>query len=98
MSNANHEMMDKCVDEAIGFLRTRPDLAEFVRDFSDHEHGFAWSSKPQMKELTAGIEEVSPGVHSGASFACCLRLCQARLQAEANTTGPPAGGAHTEEC
>jgi hypothetical protein len=83
MPNANDEIMNKCVNEAIGFLRTRPDLAVFVRDFSDNETGFMWSKDPRMQELGDGIEAASPGVHSGASFACCLRACQARLQKEA---------------
>jgi hypothetical protein len=89
MRNANHELMDKCVDEAMGFLQTRADLAEFVRDFADNKHGFAWSSDPRMKEISLGIEKINPMVHTGASFAACLRLCQARLQAEINRSGPP---------
>ena len=70
--------MDGCVKRALVYIRSKPELIEFVRDF-DEPTGFMFSSDARVTEIDEALD--SDG-HSGASFACCLRVCQQTLRDE----------------
>ena len=61
------------VKEAVTSLIPEKNIIEYVRNFSDNKNGFMFSSGPEISR----IQELwyNHG-HSGASAACCLRLCQ----------------------
>lgn len=69
---------DKCVENALRYIRSKPELVSFVRDF-DENMGFMFSSDARLRDIDNALD--SDG-HSGASFACCLRECQRILRKE----------------
>ena len=89
MENNNH--WERCVKNAMTFLRNNPELADFVRSFSNDETGFMWSADPRLGTISQALDADG---HSGASFACCLRACQSRLQ-NTRLDGPPTDAAAT---
>ncbi len=74
-SEKNH--WQRCVENAMAFLEARPELADFVKKFSNDDTGFVWSADPRISAIAEGLDKDG---HSGASFACCLRACQQKLQ------------------
>lgn len=70
--------MDGCIERALVYIRSKPELVEFVRTF-DGESGFMFTQDPRITEIDNALD--SDG-HSGASFACCLRGCQQILKEE----------------
>lgn len=66
------------VDNMMRFLRTRPDLIDFLVDFNE-DSGFMWSGDPRTIEI--GNAVINDG-HSGASMAMCMRECQYLLKKE----------------
>lgn len=69
---------DLYVDNMMRFLRTRPDLIDFLVDFNE-DSGFMWSGDPRTMEI--GNAVINDG-HSGASMAMCMRECQYLLKKE----------------
>lgn len=61
------------VKESIISLIPEKNIVKYVRNFSDNKNGFMFSSGPEISR----IQELwyNHG-HSGASAACCLRICQ----------------------
>ena len=72
----------QAVQNALTYIRSKPELITFVRDY-DRNLGFLFSSDPRVREIDDAV--VSDG-HSGASFEWCLRRCQNILS---NETQPP---------
>lgn len=70
--------MDKCVANALSYIRSRQELIDCVRDFSEPT-GFMYSNNPLIVEIVNAVDEDG---HSGASFSICMRRCQAALLAE----------------
>ena len=69
---------EEYVDNMLRFLRTRPDLIDFLVDFNE-DSGFMWSGDPRTIEI--GNAVMNDG-HSGASMAMCMRECQYLLKKE----------------
>lgn len=69
---------EQYVDNMMRFLRTRPDLIDFLVDFNE-DSGFMWSGDPRTMEI--GNAVINDG-HSGASMAMCMRECQYLLKKE----------------
>ena len=78
--------MEKCVENALAFIETRPDLIRFVIDHNDtlSGTGFMFSCSPLMYEI--GNELTDDG-HSGSSMAFTMRECQ-RILSEKYDTRP----------
>lgn len=70
--------MYESVENALRYIRSKPELVAFVRDF-DSEGGFLWCSDPRLKEIDYAVD--SDG-HSSATFAWCMRACQRILLSE----------------
>ena len=81
----NDNRWERCVKNAMTFLRNNPELAEFVRTFSNDETGFLLSADPRLGTIEQALDADG---HSGASFACCLRACQSKLR-NMTLEGPP---------
>lgn len=60
------------VKEAVTSLIPEKNIVEYVRNFSDN-NGFMFSSGPENSRIQ---ELWYHQGHSGASAACCLRICQ----------------------
>ena len=74
-SEKNH--WNECIDNAMAFLAANPELADFVKKFSNDDTGFVWSVDPRVATIAEGLDKDG---HSGASLACCLRACQQKLR------------------
>ena len=70
--------MIESVENALRYIRSKPELVSFVRDF-DSEGGFSYSSDPRLKDIDYAVD--SDG-HSNATFAWCMRACQRILLSE----------------
>jgi hypothetical protein len=70
--NTIDETMLPLVQHAMNMLIVQPVLATFVQYFNDPA-GFAWSSDPRIAVL---FDLIDTGMHSGSSFAICMRYCQ----------------------
>ena len=70
--------MDSCVQTALAYIRSKPELVPFVREF-DEPNGFMFSSDPRVKDIDYALEKDG---HSGASFTWCMRQCQRILKEE----------------
>ena len=62
----------QAVQNALAYIRSKPELVTFVRDF-DRNSGFMFSSDPRVREIDDAV--LADG-HSGGSFEWCLRRCQ----------------------
>jgi hypothetical protein len=69
---------EEYVDNMMRFLRTRPELIDFLVNFNE-DSGFMWSGDPRTIEI--GNAVMNDG-HSGASMAMCMRECQYLLKKE----------------
>ena len=77
--------MEKCVNNALNFIKTDQEMVNYVKNFNG-PNGFAFTQHPIIKKIDNAT--VHHG-HSGASFSCCLRICQKKLIADAANTLPP---------
>ena len=74
MSEQTH--WDRCIANMMCHINNDTELLEYVKRGPPEETGFMWDSSPLIHKLAALTD--SDG-HSGASFACCLRACQTKL-------------------
>ena len=72
------------VQNMLAFIKTKPELVKFVRDF-DEPNGFLFSRSPYVNEIDYGVDQDG---HSGASLAYCLRACQHILRKQYEPKNP----------
>ena len=85
MTSALDNYMDFCVNNALLFIKTDPEMVDYVKTFNE-PNGFAWTQHPILEKISSATDKDG---HSGASFAICLRICQQKLISEANSNIQP---------
>mgnify|MGYP000974063115 CR=1 FL=1 len=60
------------------------DCAEYIKHFDDNSTGFMWSTNETVYKLGKALENDG---HSGASFACTMRLVQTFLTSNDDIDG-----------
>ena len=66
---------EKAVKNALRYIRAKPELVAFVRDFDELAY-FTLSTDLRFREIC----DANGDNHSGSSLEWCLRCCQRQLQ------------------
>ena len=77
MEDRLNQQLNEEVNIAMIFLNNNITLSDFVKNFNE-KGGFIYSTNPLMDEIIKGVDPNE--MHSGASLAMCLRLCQYKLR------------------
>ena len=79
MSNTETTYMDRCINNMMAHIRADNNIMDYVIKGPNGDQGFMWDKSPHLDKLSNLTDADG---HSGASFACCVRACQARLRQE----------------
>lgn len=64
----------KSVNDMIHAINSDNNIRDFLLSYEPSEStGYTWSQDPQYKEYSDILDQKTECVHSGASFACCVR-------------------------
>ena len=67
-------MWHNAVKEMISVINSDNNMRDYFMDFIPNEStGYAWTQNIQYKKYSAILDLKTNTVHSGASFACCVR-------------------------
>ena len=67
-------MWKKSVNDMIQAINSDNNIKDFILSYEPSEYtGYTWSQDPQYKKYSDILDKKTGCVHSGASFACCIR-------------------------
>jgi len=67
-------MWKKSVNDMIDSIKSNDMIHDYLLSFEPCENtGYAWTKDKKYKEYSNYLDQKTGYVHSGASFACCIR-------------------------
>tara|TARA_Y100001958_G_C21233989_1_gene560106 strand:- start:2394 stop:2717 length:324 start_codon:yes stop_codon:yes gene_type:complete len=67
-------MWKKSVDDMVKSIESNEEIYLYLLSFEPCEYtGYAWTTDSKYKEYSNYLDKKTGYVHSGASFACCVR-------------------------
>ena len=67
-------MWKKSVNDMIQAIKSDNNISEFFMSFEpDESTGYAWTQDKQYRSFSDILDHKTGNVHSGSSFACCVR-------------------------
>ena len=80
-------MWKKSVNDMVNAIQSDNNIKEFLLTFEpDESTGYAWTQNARYKAISDILDDKTGRIHSGASFACCMRealdICKGVVIAE----------------
>ena len=67
-------MWNNSVNDMIAAIKSRDDIHDYLLSFEPCEYtGYTWTQDEKYKRFSDYLDTKTGCVHSGASFACCVR-------------------------
>lgn len=67
-------MWKKSVNDMVKYIKSDDNIHDYLLSFEPCENtGYAWTKDKKYKEYSNYLDQKTGYVHSGASFACCIR-------------------------
>jgi hypothetical protein len=67
-------MWTKTVNNMVNAINSDNNIKEFLFSFEPNEsEGYSWTRNERYKRISNTLDDKTGRVHSGASFACCIR-------------------------
>ena len=67
-------MWTNSVNDMIKAIKSKKDIHDYLLSFEPCEYtGYAWTQDKKYKQFSEYLDKQTGFIHSGASFACCVR-------------------------